>query len=113
MKSKYIHMCMLIQGTKQLGNDINLYLKLLKDELDTLWEGVNTWDAVAEEYFPMRAALLCMMHDYLGHRYVAGQVCMDVPTFMQLKKDPGSSRTIYMGIEGGYTKMTYGEGVDT
>ena len=99
MKSKYIHMCMLIQGPKQPGNDINLYLKLLKDELDTLWEGVNTWDAVAEEYFPMRAALLCTVHDYLGHGYVAGQVChghwgcmrcMDDPTFMQLKKDPGS-----------------------
>src|SRR4051812_27854760 len=103
MKSKYIHMCMLIQGPKQPGNDINLYLKLLKDELDTLWEGVNTWDAVAEEYFPMRVALLCTVHDYLGHGYVAGQVCyghwgcmrcMDDPTFMQLKKDPGSSKTV-------------------
>ena len=36
MKRKYIHMSMLIQGPKQPGNDINLYLKLLKDELDTL-----------------------------------------------------------------------------
>ena len=60
MKRKYIHMSMLIQGPKQLGNDINMYLHLLKDELDTLWAepGVNTWDAVAEEYFPMRATLI-------------------------------------------------------
>ena len=42
-------MSMLIQGPKQPGSDINLYLKLLKDELDMLWapEGVSTWDAVA------------------------------------------------------------------
>ena len=68
MKRKYIHMCMLIQGPKQPGTDINLYLKLLKDELHTLWEegGVNTWDALEEEYFPMRAALLCMVHDLSG-----------------------------------------------
>ena len=101
MKSKYIHMCMLIQGPKQLGNDINLNLKLLKDELDTLWskEGVNTWDTIVEEYFPMRATMLCTVHDYLVHRYVAGQVfhghwgctrCMDDPMFLQLMKDLGS-----------------------
>ena len=57
MKRKYIHMSMLIQGPIQIGNDINLYLQLLKEELDMLWdeEGVNTWDVVAEDYFPMRA----------------------------------------------------------
>ena len=32
MKRKYIHMSMLIQGPKQPGTDIHLYLKLLKDE---------------------------------------------------------------------------------
>jgi hypothetical protein len=45
MKRKYIHMSILIQGPKQPGININLYLQLLKDELDTLWDqGVNTWD---------------------------------------------------------------------
>ena len=107
MKRKYIHMSMLIQGPKQPGSDINLYLKLLKDELATLWapEGVSTWDAVAEEYFPMRAALFCTVHDLPGCAYVGGQVshghngcvrCMDDPTFHQLKK-AGSSKTVYIG----------------
>ena len=36
MKMKYIHMGMLIEGPKQPGNDINLYLGLLKKELDML-----------------------------------------------------------------------------
>ena len=61
MKRKYMHMSMLINGPKQPSNGINLYLKLLKDELDTLWaeEGVKTWDAFDEQYFHMSAFLLC------------------------------------------------------
>ena len=46
-------MSMLIEGPKQPGNDINLYLGLLKEELDTLWKTpANTWDAAEKEYFP-------------------------------------------------------------
>ena len=49
MKKKYITMCMLVQGPKQPGTDLNLYLQLVKVELQTLWkEGVNTWDATAQ-----------------------------------------------------------------
>ena len=73
-----------------------------------LWakEGVDTWDAVAEEYFPMRAALITMVPDYLGYGYIACQVChghkacvrcMEETTYQQLGKDPGSSKTVYMG----------------
>lgn len=70
-------MVMLIQGTKQPGNDIDLYLQLLKEEQDTLWadEGVNTWDANVQDYFPMRDALITTVQDYLGYGYVSSQVC--------------------------------------
>ncbi|KAK1556087.1 hypothetical protein QYE76_007670, partial [Lolium multiflorum] len=88
-------------------NDINLYMGLLKEELATLWDApANTWDAAAEEYFPMRAALLTTVHDFLGYGYVAGQVvhgfnacvrCMDDTTYRQLDRDPGSSKTVFMG----------------
>jgi hypothetical protein len=39
-------MVMSIQGPTQPGNDFNLYIELLKEELDILWsrEGVHTWD---------------------------------------------------------------------
>ena len=78
MKRKYIHMSMLIEGPKQPGNDINLYLGLLKEELDTLWKmPANTWDAAEKEYFPMRAALLTTVHDYLVSRYLAGRWSTD------------------------------------
>ena len=56
MKSKYIHMSMLIQGPKQPGNNINLYLGLLQEELDTLWKTpAKTWDASKGEYFYKKA----------------------------------------------------------
>jgi hypothetical protein len=107
MKRKYIEMSMLIQGPTQPGNDINMYLELLKEELETLWaeEGVDTWDAVAEEYFPLRAALITTVQDYLGYGYISCQVChghkacvrcMEETMFLQLGKD-GSSKTVYMG----------------
>ena len=109
MKSKYIHMSMLIQGPKQPGNNINLYLGLLQEELDTLWKTpAKTWDASKGEYFYMRAALITTVHDYLGYGYVAGQVChgycgctrcMDDTTSQQLtsRKDGGSGKIVYMG----------------
>ena len=101
-------MSMLIQGPTQPGNDINLYLQLLKEELETLWDenGVNTWDASVQEHFPMRAALITTVHDFLGYGYVSGQVChihcgcvkcMDDTMYLQLPKEPGSSKTVYMG----------------
>ena len=100
-------MAMLIQGPRQLGNDINMYLGLLKEELKTLWTTpAKTWDASKGEYFYMRAALITTTQDYLSYGYLSGQVCheycrctrcMDDTTSMQLSKDGGSSKIMYMG----------------
>ena len=66
-------MSMLIQGPKQPGNNINLYLGLLQEELDTLWKTpAKTWDASKGEYFNMRATLITAVQDYVGYGYVAG-----------------------------------------
>jgi hypothetical protein len=100
-------MTMLIQGLKQPGNDIQLYLGLLTEELATLWDTPrNTWDTIAQDYFPMRAALVMTVHDYLGCGYVLGKVvhgycacirCMDDTTYHQLQKDPDSLKTMFLG----------------
>ena len=46
MKRKFIMMPVLIQGPKQPGNDIDVYLRPLVEELLELWreEGVRVWD---------------------------------------------------------------------
>jgi hypothetical protein len=38
MKREYIHMGMLIQGPTQQENDINMFMQLLKEELEMLWD---------------------------------------------------------------------------
>ena len=113
---------MLIQGLRQPGNDINLYLGLLKEELQTLWTTpAKTWDASKGEYFYMRAALITTVQDYLGYGYLSGQVChgycgctrcMDDTTSLQLSKDGGSSKIMTWGIEDGSRRMTHGESME-
>ena len=114
MKKRYIHLSMVIQGPKQPGNDLSLYIRLLKDELETLWAGVRTWDAATEDYFLLRVALLTTVQDYLGYGYIACQVChghggcvkcMDETTWKQLQKDPGYSKTVYPGHRRWLTNM--------
>ena len=46
MKTKFIRLSLLISGPKQLGNDLDVYLAPLIDDLKTLWNvGVETYDA--------------------------------------------------------------------
>lgn len=55
MKQKYIMMPVLIQDPKQPGNDIDVYLRPLVDELLQLWsdEGVRVWDEYKQEEFDL------------------------------------------------------------
>ena len=65
MKRKYILMSLLIQGPKQPGNDIDVYLAPLPEDLVTLWnEGVQVWDAYKRENFTLRAMLFCTINDF-------------------------------------------------
>jgi len=38
MKRKYMMLSMMISGPKQLGNDINVYLSLLIEDLKLMWD---------------------------------------------------------------------------
>ena len=68
-------MSLLVQGPKQPGTYINLYLTPLKEELATLWEdGARMWDASAQDYFDMKAAVITTVQDYPGLGYFSGQV---------------------------------------
>jgi hypothetical protein len=51
-------MLSLIQGPKQLGNDIDVYLKPLVDEiLQLLFEGIHMWDEFKRKDIDLRALL--------------------------------------------------------
>jgi hypothetical protein len=103
IKRKYIHLSLLIKGPKQPGNDLNMYEKLLYEELETLWAGVEVWDAYEEKGFNMKGLLLTTVQDYPAleyqyfqcvHGYNGCVQCMDDTTSRRL---PGSQKIVYMG----------------
>jgi hypothetical protein len=75
MKRKFIMMPVLIQGPKQPGNDIDVYLRPLVDELLILWnrEGVRVWDEYKREHFDLRALLFVTINDCPALSNLLGQ----------------------------------------
>ena len=66
MEQKFIMMLVLIQGPKQPGNDIDVYLRPLVEELQLLWSnlGVRVWDEYKQEHFDLRALLFVTINDW-------------------------------------------------
>jgi hypothetical protein len=61
MKDPYMIMSLLIHGPKVPGNDIDVYLQPLMDDLKELWiEGVPTYDASMHENFKLHACNIIM-----------------------------------------------------
>ncbi|CAM8895853.1 unnamed protein product [Rhodiola kirilowii] len=73
MKRRYMMLSLLISGPRQPGNDIDVHLAPLIDDFKLLWdEGVRTYDAPRQEYFNMRAMLMCTINDFLAHGNLSG-----------------------------------------
>ncbi|GJR76560.1 putative transposon, En/Spm-like protein [Tanacetum coccineum] len=63
MKRKFIMLSVLISGYP--GNDIDVFLEPLVDDLHTLFEtGVDTYDASTKENFNLRVVVLWTINDY-------------------------------------------------
>nr|AAT38101.1 putative TNP2 transposon protein [Oryza sativa Japonica Group]AAV31397.1 putative polyprotein [Oryza sativa Japonica Group] len=105
MKRKYIMMPIIIQGPKQPGNDIDVYLRPLVEDLKLLWkkEGVPVWDEDKQEEFNLRALLFVTINDWLALSKLSGQSnkgykacthCMDETESTYLKH---CRKVVYMG----------------
>jgi hypothetical protein len=68
-------MPVLIQGPRQPGNDIDVYLRPLVDELLQLWakQGVRVWDEHKQEPFDLRALLFVTINDWPALSNISGQ----------------------------------------
>ncbi|XP_026396208.1 uncharacterized protein LOC113290830 [Papaver somniferum] len=67
MKQPNMILSLLIPGPHSPGNDIDVYLRPLIDELKELWEeGVDTYDSSRNEMFNLKAGLLWTISDYPG-----------------------------------------------
>ena len=66
LKRKFIMMPVLIEGPKEPGNDIDVFLQPLMDDLLLLWkeEGVRVWDEYKQESFNLRALLFVCINDW-------------------------------------------------
>lgn len=72
MKQTSFMLSMIIPGPDSPGNDIDVYLQPLIDELLILWDGVETFDASSRKEFHLRAALLWTINDFPALAYLSG-----------------------------------------
>lgn len=104
MKRKYIMMPVVIPGPKQPGNDIDVYLKPLMEDLVILWnDGVQVWDAYKRENFTLRAMLFVTIQDWPALGNLSGQTvkgynacvhCFDETESLWLTN---SKKMVYLG----------------
>jgi len=73
MKRKYMMLSMMISGPRQPGNDIDVYLSPLIEDLRLLWdEGVEVFDAYEKVNFNLRALLLWTINDFPAYGNLSG-----------------------------------------
>ncbi|XP_074351607.1 uncharacterized protein LOC141690732 [Apium graveolens] len=74
MKRKYIMLSLLISGPNQPGNDIDVYLQPLIEDLQKLWHGKQVYDAFKKESFILRGILLWTISDYPALGNLSGNI---------------------------------------
>ena len=58
---------LLISSSKQPGNDLDVYLAPLIEDLKNLWDvGIDVYDAYRKETFNLRAVLMWTISDFLA-----------------------------------------------
>ena len=86
---------MMIAGPRQLGNDIEVYLTPLIEDLRKLWvEGVNVYDQSVQQTFRLRAMIFCTINDFPDYGNLSGYsikehhtcpICEKGTSYIQLK----------------------------
>jgi hypothetical protein len=104
MKRTYIMMSLVIQGPHQPGNNIDVYLQPVVDELIEMWTSkVKVWDEYKKEHFYLKALLFVTISDLLGLGCLSGQVtkgykgCVVCMEDMDAKWVKNSKKMVYMG----------------
>nr|XP_029154544.1 uncharacterized protein LOC112803556 [Arachis hypogaea] len=73
MKSEYCMLSLIIPGPCSPGNNIDIFLQPLIEELKELWVlGIDTYDSFKNETFQMHAALLWTINDFPAYAMLSG-----------------------------------------
>ena len=104
MKRRFMLLSLVISGSKQPGNDIDVYLAPLIDDLKLLWrDGVKARDGFRGDDFILRAVLLWTINDLPAYGNLSGcsvkgyfgcPICQENTCSKRLKH---SSKIIYDG----------------
>lgn len=107
MKRKYMMLSLLISGPKQPGNDIDVYLEPLIEDLKKLWdEGVPVYDAYSDESFTLKAMVFCTINDFPAYGNLSGYsvkgckacpICENDTDSVSLSRVEGSGKQVYLG----------------
>ncbi|XP_074556569.1 uncharacterized protein LOC141812476 [Curcuma longa] len=75
MAKENLMLSLLIPGPKQPGNDIDVYLEPLVEDLKELWDtGVEAYDSYSKSTFNLRAMLMWTINDFPAYGNLAGCV---------------------------------------
>ena len=73
MQKRFMLLSTVISGPKQPGNDIDVYLAPLVDDLNILWkDGIRAFDGYRNEDFTLKAALLWTINDFPTYGNLSG-----------------------------------------
>ena len=66
-------LCMMIAGPRQPGNDIDVYLTPLIEDLRKLWEDkVDVWDGNLQQTFRLCVMVFCTINDFPTYGNLSG-----------------------------------------
>lgn len=72
-KRKFMMLSLLISGSKQPRNNIDVYLAPLVEDLKILWEVLDeAYDAYQKQYFRLKAVLMWTINDFLAYGNSSG-----------------------------------------
>ncbi|KAL8146611.1 hypothetical protein AgCh_004366 [Apium graveolens] len=73
MKPENLILSTIIPGPYDMGNNIDVYMQPLIEELKELWKtGVETYDAATNHKFTLRASVLLTISDFPGYAMMSG-----------------------------------------
>ena len=76
MKRKFMMLTILVSGPHEPGNNIDIYLQPMIDDLKKLWEEgePNVYDAYSKSYFTLKTILLWTINDFPAYGNLSGCV---------------------------------------
>jgi hypothetical protein len=72
LKQGFVFIALVILGPKELRKQMNIFLRLLMEEMKELWQGVDAYDSHLKCRFNLCAAYLWSIYDYLAYGKFAG-----------------------------------------